>query len=210
MKDACQIPIDVLQAMSTEALVTTCLAYPLIGHITAYNDLQTGTESVIAEFNGFQELLKRPDAGAAIVKAYQSMNPEAMQESWSLLKKGQFAFEFLTIEMLLAQPVLYNKLSDAQKKELVAQSLSKFKEKDSRMDVFGGTGLTTSALVMGRILNSEGFQGQVSSTPQLQIANASQYNVSDETMNLFLSQAVVTDTKVIDNVVVRAQMYLNR
>ena len=209
-KDACQVPAGTLSVMTTQALVKTCLSYPLIGHITAYNDLQTGTESVMAEFNGFQELLKRPDAGVEMMKIYQSMYPSHLKTTWSSLKKGQFAFEFLTVEMLLAQPSVFGKLSGTQKKELVAQSLSKFKEKDTQVAVFGGTGLTTTALVMGRILNSESFQKQVSSTSTFRVANPGEYDVSDETMNSFLSQAVVTDTKVIDNVVVRAQMYLNQ
>lgn len=68
MVNASQVPLETLRSMSTAGLVETCLTYPLLSTILAHNDLQTGFQAVAGSFNGFQELLKRPDAGREVFK----------------------------------------------------------------------------------------------------------------------------------------------
>jgi len=205
MVDACQVPDPVLKNMSTAALVETCLNYPLIGHIYAYNNLQRGTEAIIAEFNGLQELMQRKDAGTEIMKVYGKMKPVNLKNEWSLLEKGKFSFEFTAIELLLAQQPIINSLTTAQKKSLVAESLQKFKEKDVLVETFGSTGLTASALIMGRILEKDNF------IPPASTASANAVgNVSSEAVQAFLRRAEVVDADVVINVVVNAQAYFKQ
>ncbi len=208
MIDACQVPENVLQSMNTAALVQTCLNYPLIGHIYAYNDLQTGAKAVIAEFNGFKELLQRPDAGAEIMKLYGKMKPVDLKKEWSLLEKGEFAFKFATIELLLAQQPVINNLSKEQKKALVAESLQKFKEKDVLIETFGATGLITSALIMGRVLEKDNFIPSGSASAAQTSAAGS--GTTSEAVQAFLRRAEVVDANVIINMVVDAQAYLKQ
>lgn len=62
MLRACQIPEDILQAMTTEALVETVVNYPLAADVYAYDTFQMGYDAVKRQFNGLRELERRPDA----------------------------------------------------------------------------------------------------------------------------------------------------
>lgn len=176
---------------------------------TLNNDLQTGTKAVIAEFNGFKELLQRPDAGAEVMKVYGKMKPTDLKKEWSLLEKGEFVFKFAAIELLLAQQPIINSLSKEQKKALVAESLQKFKEKDVLVETFGATGLITSALIMGRVLEKDNFISS-ESTSGTQASSVGSGNVSSEAVQAFLRRAEVVDANVVINVVVDAQAYLKQ
>src|SRR5574339_653333 len=59
MIEACQIPAELLKKLTTEALVISCLRYPLYPQINAYNSIQHGFDRLASKFNGFQELQKR-------------------------------------------------------------------------------------------------------------------------------------------------------
>lgn len=209
MVDACQVPENVLQSMNTAALVQTCLNYPLLSQLSAYNNLQTGIGAVIAGFNGFKELLQRPDAGAEIMKVYGKMKPNALNKDWSLLEQGKFVFKFEAIELLIAQQPIINSLSKEQKVALVAESLQKFKEKDVLVEIFGATGLISSALIMGRILEKENFIPSGSASGA-QVSAVGSGNVSSEAVQAFLRRAEVVDANVVLNVVVDAQAYLKQ
>ena len=62
MAEACQIPEDILDCMTTEALIETVVNYPLFGNVFAYENRKTGLEHVKGYFNGLQELYERDDA----------------------------------------------------------------------------------------------------------------------------------------------------
>lgn len=62
MAEACQIPEDILDCMTTEALIETVVNYPLFGNVFAYENKKTGLEHVKGYFNGLQELYERDDA----------------------------------------------------------------------------------------------------------------------------------------------------
>lgn len=56
---ACQIPEDILESMTTEALSQTVANYPLAVNLFVYDDLSVGYEKVKSQFNGLQELERR-------------------------------------------------------------------------------------------------------------------------------------------------------
>lgn len=60
--EACQIPDDVLHALTTEALVETVLSYPLRTNLLAYDTKALGYQKLTLQFNGLQELERRADA----------------------------------------------------------------------------------------------------------------------------------------------------
>ncbi len=57
--EACQIPTDILERLSTEALIETVKNYPLGINLYAYDSLDMGYEKVKSQFNGLAELEKR-------------------------------------------------------------------------------------------------------------------------------------------------------
>lgn len=68
--NACQIPEDILDKLTTEALVETVMNYPLLIDMLAYNTQYTGYQAVYNEFNGLRELQTREDA-AEYLENYQ-------------------------------------------------------------------------------------------------------------------------------------------
>ena len=203
MVQACQLPQDIMRKLSTEALARTCLSYPLIGNIYAYEDLQTGLRRIIAEFNGLQELLLRDDAGSELMKFYSEMKPSNLNQNWSLLEKGEFSFDFLTIEMLLAQNEIINTLSKEQRKQLVSDGLNKFKEKEVLIETFGGHGLTTSAFLIAKVLDIErALDGKP--------AELGAGETTRESFEVFLNHAVPLNENVILDVITNAQSYINQ
>lgn len=70
MAEACDVPVEELQQMTTRALYQTVLDYPLLINICAFNDLQTGIASVSQYFGGLPELFSRPDA-LEVMRGYQ-------------------------------------------------------------------------------------------------------------------------------------------
>jgi hypothetical protein len=200
MIDACQIPAITLQSMSTAGLVRTCLDYPLLSTIFAYNDLQSGFNALKQNFNGFQELLIRKDAGKEIIKVYQQLHPDSLKQSWSLAQQGHFVHQFTYIEVLLAQYSIQQNLSSAEKKGLVSESLDKFKGKERHAQTFGGSGISTCAWVMGRVLEKE--MNSKSTVYQQSTAGTA------VPMKVFLEHGLVYDTQVINQVVADAQSYL--
>ncbi len=147
-----QIPPDVLEHMSTRALVTTVLDYPLYGDVFAYNSRQQGFDRIAESFNGLQELLRRKDAAREVVAVYVDMDPLATESGWTLEQEGEFSHQFTYVELLLAQDELLGQLSPERRLELLELTWDKVRAKQRRSDVFGVWSLGTSALLSGKIL----------------------------------------------------------
>lgn len=70
---ALQIPNSILSWISTEALLETCLRYPYLTDILFCDNYQKGFEVLTNEFNGFQELLIRPNLIDVLLKKYKAL-----------------------------------------------------------------------------------------------------------------------------------------
>ncbi len=66
---ACHVDAELLESMTTRALVETVLTYPMLIDMYAYNTLQEGIEHVSQDFAGISILKERSDA-AACLEAY--------------------------------------------------------------------------------------------------------------------------------------------
>lgn len=74
MQDACQIPENWLDKISTKNLIETCMNYPLYGMYMAYNNEMDGIKEIMCNFNGFQELKKRGDAAEKLLDYYDNVS----------------------------------------------------------------------------------------------------------------------------------------
>lgn len=74
-----QIPQDVLDKMTTEALVESVVNYPYFPDMDAFSTQELGYEAVRNGFNGLQELESRPDGMSCLAEYYkkQQMNRSA-------------------------------------------------------------------------------------------------------------------------------------
>jgi len=149
------IPEDILQKISTEELVNSCLSYPEFGLVYTRNDLQSGYDYIRSMFNGFRELETRPDAGKVLTKVYAGYNPDSFDRSSSDLEIGEFMSKFTFIEILIAQTEIQNKLNTSELHELLSLCSQKYKVKKDLQKYYGGIGLKTTALIIARQQNKK-------------------------------------------------------
>lgn len=144
------IPENILQKISTEELVNSCLSYPAFCLVFTRNDLQSGYDYIRSMFNGFRELETRPNAGKVLMKLYAGYKPDGFDLNSSDLEIGRFVFKFNYIEILLAQIEIQNKFSSGDLKELMTMCSQKYKVKKDLQKYYGGIGLKTTALIIAR------------------------------------------------------------
>jgi len=185
MVQACKLPDSILTSLSTEALVKTCLNYPLLNEVLYANNLQTGIEAVIKNFNGLSELLKRKDAGQELFKIYKDKNVKDLNENSNEVQKDLFTFEFTYLELLLSQPQILNNLSSNERIELAEEAIRKYDNKKEKKEIFGDFGLTTTVFLIGKILNAENKLTEVLKT------------VSQKEIDLFLATAMYSNSSTI-------------
>ena len=76
----CQIPEEILNKMTTEALLETVLNYPFIIDYIAFNDYKDAADNMMRDFNGFSELLSREDLTEVLLEAYDESDLVSYQE----------------------------------------------------------------------------------------------------------------------------------
>jgi hypothetical protein len=135
--DALQIPDGVLNTISTAGLLETCLNFPYIIDIFWGNDYQQGFEALLAEFNGFRELLKRPDLINTLLGKYSRMSKEVAEKQMrSDMEKGMFSFRHLVLEFILAQDMVLENLNEEQDRYLFMLSFEHTKIEKNYPDIF--------------------------------------------------------------------------
>ena len=152
MLNACQIPEPLLKNMSTSGLVETVMNYPLFGDILAYNNPQIGINRVSAQFNGLSELLKRKDAGTVLLNIYAAMDPAAIPDNWTDLQKGDYSFNFLYIETVLAQESILSTLTIHELEELMEQANTKFQAQQNNSEVYDIYSMSMPIWVLSRVM----------------------------------------------------------
>ncbi|TDN39167.1 hypothetical protein E4631_25615 [Hymenobacter sp. UV11] len=154
MIQACQVPPTVLQQMSTPGLVTTCLNYPLLNNMIAFNTLQRGVRSQLTNFNGFAEFQQRPDAAQVLVTRYQQQCTACVPPpaDW-----GKYSLHYSYFEMVLAQDEFLTQLSSAQRHDLVRLTLAKYAEKQREIANYAIFGLKTTAFLLARIMQADQY-----------------------------------------------------
>ncbi|HEX8426755.1 hypothetical protein [Hymenobacter sp.] len=189
MVDACQIPATTLQTISTPGLLATCLDYPLLFDVLAFNSLQRGTRAQLEDFNGFGELRKRPDAASLLLERYQNMGPSCLPAGQ--LQRGDYSFRFSFVEMILAQDEYLAQLSASKRRTLLREALTKYNEKKPLTSSFYSTfGLSTSVFIMARVMQAEQYQPFLTA-----IRN-------DSDLEAFVADVVVKDkSPVLDTVI---------
>ena len=119
MVNACQIPEDVLENMSTADLAQTVISYPLSIDMFAYSTYSEGFEVVSEKFNGLKELKNRSDAATELLKQYLVLQ-NTVQSSESNSEQGTKAdrriVNLMTTELLLSQPVFQDQLTEDEGK----------------------------------------------------------------------------------------------
>ncbi|MGE5630091.1 MAG: hypothetical protein ACM3TR_03220 [Caulobacteraceae bacterium] len=119
-KEACQIPKNIVESMTTEALIETVLAYPIFPVEQAFTEPAHALDGYL-DFNGFIELFSRSDAAIILFKIYIDEKYNEDISSPDYLKN-------LRIKMLLARPEIWSKLDDQDLKRLRQTNIKLYPE----------------------------------------------------------------------------------
>ena len=97
--NACAVPLDTLEHMTTGALLETVLTYPLLDNIFAFNTIEQGIESVSGYFHGINVLREREDAPQAVALMSQANAYFATAQS-SVKPSGEMILRDLRLNAL--------------------------------------------------------------------------------------------------------------
>lgn len=149
---ACQIPNDLLCNITTEKLVKLYLDYPLLINITAFSTFHAGIENLRNNFNGINELLSRNGSSELILEEYIKSNPNNIMNEWTEFQKGQFAFRIISLELILAQKEVLDKLSNQSILELLNISTERYYVKKESISVYENQSLKSCVYLIANLL----------------------------------------------------------
>jgi hypothetical protein len=191
--EACQIPLNVLTHISTKNLIQICLNYPLFNDLFFTNYLQIGFDRMIKQFNGFEELIRRKDAGSNLLSLYQLKEPANLDKIWEPVRKGIYSFDLVKIELFLANEDILLNMTQNELYNLNKRSRYIYKEKEKQIDEYGyNFGLAPTALILGKIANEEGRFEYLNETDKKKIEH-------------FLITGTFTDEKILETIFQNAQ-----
>ena len=193
--NAMQIPKEVLNKMSTSDLIDACINFPLFGYYSAFNSPLEGFNIMFSRFNVFHKICEKDSVGQYFIKIYS----DATMKGWEKLD-NKFDNEFWTlklayIEYLISQKEIIYKLNEPEKFELLKIARTKFYQKKTHESFNSIPGISSSLLLMSRILY---FDMVRSSLPE-------QKNVQN-----FIETGVLNDAEVIDEILNSTEQYLTR
>lgn len=194
MLQAVQVPDATLERMSTAGLVETVLRYPLLTDLVVYSEPQAGLEAVRTDFNGLAALMRRPDAGTALLARYRQIDPAAAEQA-TLEEVGQYDVQLTTLELVLAQPAIIERLTTSERRTALAEAQRKLQSKQEHEDIYGQSGQERTALYMARLMqqiDSSGFQALLQADPALQAFVRSGMAVSGDTLQQIATHAQQT------------------
>ena len=146
--EACKIPEDILRILSTEAVVQAFFDFPFISEIYAYNSMLEGFNSMTNKNSAYAEILKRDDVASILVERY--VNYKAVGCDAAIYHTPE-------LELLLAQPEIYNMLDKNQCKEIVKEALNKISARLNYDPELKWLHINT-CLMMGRLMLSAGYE----------------------------------------------------
>ena len=186
MDEVCVIPDQVINTLSTKALLITCLNYPRIIDFFLTNNLQSGFNICSNRFSGLAELLKRSDLNQVLFKSFldidiQKKTMVGYDTNLSHLQIGFF-------ELLIAQEKIINMFNGAEKKILLSKAtLNLEQRKEIGESLFRQL---TTAFIISRLLTSENLNP------------SERDSYGNDIFSIFNSSAVLLDTTIINKLLV--------
>lgn len=126
-----QLPEEMIEAMDTDTLADAVLAYPFFVDIYAFDNIETGVDTLFENFNGLRALEQREGAADVLLKKYREFEVLSVSEAEAMDSSaaGNGLFALSNLEVLLAQDFVTQGLDDAGRKELGEEAARKYEEK---------------------------------------------------------------------------------
>lgn len=115
--EVCQIPENMLNKMTTEALLETVMNYPFLPDYLAHDDYMTAARKFENEFNGFRELFSREDLTEHLLEKYAQSELIDSQTNTGADDEVSY-FDVPNLEFLIAYDQLKNGEYDSSESEL--------------------------------------------------------------------------------------------
>lgn len=144
MRDACNMPQELVDMLSTEELVNAALDYPLMLDCLLFDSYEKGIEHLKNTSNVYRELFEREDAAEALLASYADLHV-----NYDILISGTVKNPMevsgydkeLVLQLLLASDEIYSSMDEYQVTDLVETLGAKYDEKQGKCDDFA-TALT--------------------------------------------------------------------
>ena len=189
MLNACQIPQDVLESLSTKDLAEICLNYPLFFQYTAFNDEREGISNMIENFNGLKELSRRKDGVKELISIYKNF-PIITQVQKKLSKDYDTPYKLPFIELLLSNDTFVNQLDSQEAKKFGKIILERYGCKLKNSQVYSVYNIKKTFLLGAVIISKHDMSSK--STKQQEIIKSfiNNYNNTDSSLLTEISKIV--------------------
>ena len=150
MFNACEVPTDVLEKMSTQAIIQTIGENPVMYTLffsPDYYVCRGYTELALAERNNAGiELTKRHDAGTALLDRLLLVNPFTNMYDGDIMYESQF------IELILSQTVFLSQLNECEKRAVVSIAIKNDNLRRTNTDWLKGGSMTLSTITTSLLI----------------------------------------------------------
>ena len=155
MMNACQIPSEIIDSMSTEALTLSVINHPLLDtDVLSYDNYTQGFDSFVSDFDAAKALLEREDFAVNLAKIYLDTPVLSKEEYKEQRSNSQNTMlDFTVKETVLAVPQVYNLFKEDEAEALIVIAKNKMKEKSKNEETYGtsvNTFFTVRAAVSGK------------------------------------------------------------
>jgi len=155
MVRACQIPLEVLNTISTKDLAAVCFNYPLFVNYMAVNDERKGVNATIFQFNGLQELSQRKDGTQELIKVYADY-PILSKTQKDINSTDYYSpFKVSFLELVLSDNVFLSKLDNDELEALRKIAVNKYADKLEDDDVYSLYSIKKTMLLIAVIMNKQ-------------------------------------------------------
>ena len=193
MIKVCRIPTDTLKRLTTAALLETCLSYPLMMDFLASNNMKSGFENTYKVFNGYQELVNRPDFANALIRYYKGLDIARVSALPTLVDQGNYSYKVCVTELFFGTTEFVKGVGAANNKALVALLLEKLNTKNKHAGIYGFTGNVSAAYAIANVM--------AASDPRQEI-------FKKEGLNAFKTQLVIKDSTVLNEIISLAKAFI--
>jgi hypothetical protein len=97
-------------------------------------------------------LVKRPDAGTCLIKAYESMTSENQIQGRNTLEKSRYIVMYINVELLLSQPEVISRMNHDEKMRILILCQRKLSDKMDNIETYRPENIDTSAYLIANIL----------------------------------------------------------
>lgn len=124
--DACDLPKELAESLTTEELVKYAVNYPYLGMYPIYDSFNTWMDILRSHSHVFPELFARPDCNQELLKEYLNMtcDYQILEEEYDMEKSNYNEKTFLEIYFGLN----YKSLSEEEKETFMEEWERKFQE----------------------------------------------------------------------------------